>query len=237
MAVGPRVWDAAGMVADRVLASSRSGLVNGNRMEKLASVLDVPSVDELYLRLTSTWPDPQRLLVTGGESPARLPSDGFASPPERMMLADLQGYLPDDILTKVDRATMGASLEARAPLLDHRVVEFAWRLPIGQKIRSGEGKWLLRRILERHVPHSLTDRPKQGFGVPIDAWLRGPLLPWAQQLLSESRLRREGYLRPEPVRTALAEHLSGRHNRQHQLWNILMFEAWLDDQAPLRTPA
>jgi asparagine synthase (glutamine-hydrolysing) len=232
-AVAPGAWDTVGAVADRLLPTSRSGLVDGNRVGKLASVLDVASVEELYLRLTSTWLQPERLLIRGAEQPTNLPdqADGFAAPPLRMMLADLQSYLPDDILTKVDRATMGTSLEARAPLLDHRVVEFAWRLPLGQKIRSGEGKFLLRRLLERHVPRAMTNRPKQGFGVPIDSWLRGPLRDWAQDLLSESRLLREGFLRPEPIQAALTEHLGGRRNRQHQLWNVLMFEAWLDDTA------
>jgi asparagine synthase (glutamine-hydrolysing) len=147
-----------------------------------------------------------------------------------MMLADLLSYLPDDILVKVDRASMSASLEARAPLLDHRVVEFAWRLPLDQKIRGGEGKWLLRRVLERHVPREITDRPKQGFGVPIDEWLRGPLRGWAEDLLSRQKLAREGFLDPTPVQVALRDHLNGRRNLQYQLWTVLMFESWLDQQ-------
>jgi len=147
-----------------------------------------------------------------------------------MMLFDLLGYLPDDILAKVDRASMGTSLEVRAPLLDHRVVEFAWRLPINQKIRGGVGKWLLRRILEHHVPRALFERPKHGFGVPIDAWLRGPLREWAEDLLSEQRLQREGFLDPAPVRSALREHLQGRRNYQYKLWTVLMFQSWLDQQ-------
>jgi asparagine synthase (glutamine-hydrolysing) len=158
-------------------------------------------------------------------------------PAERMMLFDLLGYLPDDILAKVDRASMGNSLEVRAPLLDHRVVEFAWRLPLRQKIRGGESKWLLRRVLERHVPRPLFERPKAGFGVPIDAWLRGPLREWAEDLLSEERLAREGFFDPAPVRSALVEHLHGTRNRQYQLWTVLMFESWLDRQRDLGRPA
>jgi asparagine synthase (glutamine-hydrolysing) len=148
-----------------------------------------------------------------------------------MMLLDLLGYLPDDILVKVDRASMGVSLEARAPFLDHRVVELAWRLPLRQKVRGGEGKWILRRILDRHVPRSLLERPKQGFAVPIDSWLRGPLRGWAEDSLSADRLRRDGYLDPGPVQAALRDHLSGRRNRQHELWAVLAFQSWLDAQA------
>ena len=210
----------------------------GEKIHKGAGVMASESLDDLYRGMVSQWPDPQNLVLHGTE-PASL-SRGlrmdFAgmNDVEQMMALDMLSYLPDDILTKVDRAAMATSLETRVPFLDHRVVEFAWRLPMSCKLRrennSYTTKWALREVLYRHVPRALIERPKMGFGVPIDVWLRGPLKDWAEDLISESRLKREGYFNPEPIRRKWAEHQSGRRNWQHQLWCVFMFQAWLADQ-------
>ena len=146
-----------------------------------------------------------------------------------MMYLDSMSYLPDDILVKVDRAAMAVSLESRVPFLDRRVIEFAWQLPLSMKLRNKQGKWLLRQVLNKYVPSHLIDRPKMGFGVPIDSWLRNELRDWAESLLDEQRLEREGFFNVMAVREQWAEHLSGRFNRCYSLWNILMFQAWLED--------
>jgi asparagine synthase (glutamine-hydrolysing) len=204
----------------------------GDKLHKLADMLGARSADEVYLFLVSLWRRPADIVV-GGREPAtvltepehRLAASSFES---RMMYLDQVSYLPDDILAKVDRAAMGVSLETRVPMLDHKLIEFAWQLPLDMKIRNGSGKWLLRQVLYRHVPQQLIDRPKMGFGVPIDIWLRGPLRDWAESLLAEDRLRREAYFDPLPVRAKWQEHLSGRRNWQYHLWSLLMFQSWLE---------
>lgn len=229
-AVSPRAWDRIG----RALPSRLRQATLGDRLHKLAGVIDVASTDELYRRLVSQHREPRSIVIDGDEAPiwADAEATDFARSvrggdfTERMMFHDLVGYLADDILVKVDRAAMAVSLETRIPLLDHRLLEFAWSLPLDMKIRHGQGKWLLRQVLYRYVPKELIERPKQGFGIPLDSWLRGPLRDWAEALLDESRLRREGFLYPEPVRRKWSEHLSGRRNWQYWLWNVLMFQAW-----------
>ena len=225
-ALPPTAWDRLSRAVPR---SIRPPLA-GDKAHKLAALLSMADEDALYRRLVSQWDDPGSLVGSGREPQGILwdPTlrDDFANITDRMQFLDTATYLPDDILTKVDRASMAVGLEARVPLLDHRVVEFAWRLPPAMKVRGGQGKWLLRQVLNRYVPERLTDRPKMGFGVPIDRWLRGPLRDWAESLLAEDRLRKGGYFEPAPIRRAWAEHLSGHRNRQHQLWCMLMFESW-----------
>lgn len=202
----------------------------GEKIHKGARAMCSPAFDALYLELVSQWSDPASL-VRGGTEPATVltqadPALAALTGVPRMMALDLLTYLPDDILVKVDRAAMSVSLETRVPMLDHRVIEFAWRLPMEHKIRDGVSKWALRQVLYRHVPRALLERPKMGFGVPIDHWLRGPLREWAEALLEPRHLEAGGLLEPAPIRRAWAEHLQGVANRQHQLWNVLMFQAW-----------
>jgi asparagine synthase (glutamine-hydrolysing) len=199
----------------------------GEKLHKLAGVITRDTAG-VYRQLTSQWPDSAGVVIGGTEptwpAPAapKLPVDGIAL----MQALDTLGYLPGDILTKVDRASMAVSLEARCPLLDHRVVAFAWSLPANLKIRDGQAKWILRQVLYRHVPPALVDRPKAGFSIPVGGWLKSSLRDWAEDLLDESKLRQAGYFNPKPIRDLWRDHLDGRRNGQYALWSILMFEDW-----------
>jgi asparagine synthase (glutamine-hydrolysing) len=188
----------------------------------------------MYYGLVSHWKDPTVVVLNSSEPIISLTDRkqwaNLHDFTERMMYLDTITYLPDDILVKVDRACMGVSLESRMPLLDHQVVEFAWRVPLSMKLRNGQGKWILRQVLNQYVPPELIERPKMGFGIPIDSWLRGPLREWAEELLGEEKLKREGFFNPKPIREKWLEHQAGKRNWQFYLWNILMFQAWLNEQ-------
>lgn len=208
--------------------------LSGDRAHKLAEILSAPDAEEMYMGLISHWKQPASVVINGEEPGTALTKrEQWASLndlTQRMMYLDLVTYLPDDILVKVDRACMAVSLESRVPFLDHRVIEFAWQIPLSMKVRHGQGKWLLRQVLQKYVPPALIERPKMGFGVPIDTWLRGPLRDWAEAYLAEDRLRREGFFNPAPIRQKWLEHLSGKRDWQYYLWDILMFQAWLGKQ-------
>ena len=225
-ALPPSAWDYLSLAAPR---SIRPPLA-GDKAHKLAALLSMTDEDAFYRRLVSRWDEPDSLARDGREPHGILWDPTlqreFTDWTDRIQFLDTVTYLPDDILAKVDRASMAVGLEARVPLLDHRVVEFAWRLPPAMKVRAGQGKWLLRQVLSAYVPEHLTDRPKMGFAVPIEPWLRGPLRDWAESLLAEDRLRESGYFEPAPIRSAWAHHLSGLRSNQHLLWPVLMFESW-----------
>ena len=232
-AISPKVWD---LLANPLVALLPSNLRQsniGDKLHKLAGIIDVKFPQDIYQRLISQARDKEEVVI--GAMPCLSWSQSEATQfykenfIEKMMFQDLAGYLSDDILVKVDRAAMASSLETRIPMLDHDLIKFAWSLPIEKKVRSGQGKWLLRQVLDRHVPKALTDRPKKGFGVPLDAWLRGPLRDWAEDLLDESRIRSEGLLNAQLIRLKWEEHLSGKRNWHQWLWNVLMFQAWLEN--------
>ncbi|MEW6267159.1 MAG: asparagine synthase (glutamine-hydrolyzing) [Thermodesulfobacteriota bacterium] len=208
----------------------------GDTIHKVAEILGAESPRQIYRRLTSHFKRPAEIVIGAVEPPTAFTDEARQAQVSDflrwMMYLDLISYHPDDILVKVDRASMAVALEARVPMIDHRVVEFAATLPSRVMVRNGEGKWILRRILSKYVPPELWDRPKTGFGVPLGQWLRGPLKEWAEELLSESRLRRDGYFHPEPILTKWKEHLSLKRDWHYYLWDVLVFQAWLDAQRP-----
>jgi len=227
--VSTESWDRWFEWLRHVLPPKLRHRVPGCKLHKLADVLAAPDPASAYQWLVSHWRNPSEVVLGACETPR-----DFSESPEglnyaeKMMFYDANTYLPDDLLVKVDRATMAASLEARVPYLDPRVVEFAWRLGFASKVRGGEGKLPLRQVLYCHVPRALVGRPKSGFGIPLDSWLRGPLRDWAEALLDEKRLRNEGYFDPRPIRRIWTDHLTGQGAWQYHLWDILMFEEWLE---------
>jgi len=238
-AIPPQVWKTALETISPVLPPHIRQRNPADKLRKLTEILAAENPEAMYVQLISHWKDPTAVVIESSEPPTTLTDKSqWAELPDfrlRMMYLDMMTYLPDDILVKVDRASMGVSLEGRIPYLDHRVIEFAWRLPLSMKVHDGQGKWILRQILYQYVPKEMVERPKMGFGVPIDSWLRGPLHEWAESLLDEKVLRDQGYFDPIPIRQLWAEHLSGRHNREYLLWDVLMFQAWLTDEQ--QTPA
>jgi asparagine synthase (glutamine-hydrolysing) len=231
LSVQPERWDTIVDIIGKFVPRLQD-VQAGRKIHKVAGVLSSKQPLELYRELISIWKNPAEIVLHSRELETIVthPPDwiyrlDFA---EQMMYLDTMSYLPDDILVKVDRAAMAVSLESRVPFLDRRIIEFAWQLPLSMKLRNGQGKWVLRQVLDRYVPKQLIDRPKMGFGVPIDAWLRHELRDWAESLLDEHRLEREGFFNVGAVRQQWEEHLSGKFDRSYSLWNILMFQAWLE---------
>jgi asparagine synthase (glutamine-hydrolysing) len=244
--LGQKIWQKIGWMPSIVRQSMAQGLAQVgpwlpaklsavkpvNQLHRATEILRIADADAMYEQIVSHYREPEKLVLDSTEPPTLL-SDRrqwaqLSDFTQRMMYLDTMTYLPDDILVKVDRASMGVSLESRVPFLDHAVVEFAWQLPLAMKIRHGQGKWLLRQILYKYVPPQLIERPKMGFNVPIGAWLRGPLRDWAEHLINESKLHQQGILHAPLIRRMWAEHLAGHDHWQDVLWNVLMFQAWLE---------
>lgn len=226
--VSPQAWDRA----FNLFPFKIKHRAPGDKLHKLAEIFGAESPEGMYTGLVSHWKNPTAIVLGASEPPTHLTNRSqwadLSDFTLHMMYLDTVTYLPDDILVKVDRASMGVSLEGRVPFLDPRVVEFAWKVPLSMKVRGGKGKWLLRQVLHRYVPQELIERPKVGFGIPIDTWLRGPLREWGESLLDERRLKIEGFFKAELIREKWVEHLSGTRNWQYYLWDILMFQVWLE---------
>lgn len=234
--LAPRIWTKLKLLPFplRLLASrALSGIPFPGKISKILRLFSARDQQNFYKILSSHWIAPD-LAIKGGEilsdSSSALQCHSVDSFEHWMMALDTSQYMADDVLVKVDRAAMANSLETRVPLLDHRLVELAWQLPLHMKIRNGVGKWILREVLYRHVPRHLIERPKKGFSVPLGQWLRGPLRDWAENLLDERRLVSDGYFHPESISTLWRAHLSGKCDNSLKLWSVLMFQDWLANQ-------
>jgi asparagine synthase (glutamine-hydrolysing) len=229
----PQLWDSLFQISGPCLPSAMKHRLAGQKLHKLAGLLGLGNLESVYQTLVSHWNDPTEIVIGSKEPQTAITTPGDWAKglefTEQMMFLDTLTFLPDDMLTKVDRASMAVGLEARVPLLDPRVVEFAWRLPMSMKLRGHQGKWILRELLAKYVPRPLVTGPKAGFSIPLDRWLRGPLREWADSLLDERRIREDGFFQAPPIRKKWAEHLSGKRASQNHLWAILMFQAWWDE--------
>lgn len=231
LAPPPSLWERVARTTARITPSRMQVQDPATKLQKLADALKTDSPAALYRAWSSLWQEPHQIALGAAEPSSSIEAEPFETDmgiADAMMYLDLVTYLPGDVLTKVDRASMGVGLEIRAPFLDHRVVEYAWQLPQTMKAQGGEGKWALRQVLDRKVPRSLVGGTKRGFAAPVGDWLRGPLRDWAEELISPQRLAREGFFAPMPIRDAWGEHLRGRRNLQEPLWGVLMFQAWLE---------
>lgn len=233
----PRYWRLLSKVPRPLRAVCAAAIAHSpapDKFLKLAEVMAARSKEDFYRLMMSHWTEPEAVVRYAQELASVLNSPELWPKTDSyehwMMAMETQMYMPDDILVKVDRAAMANSLETRVPLLDHRIIEFAWKLPLNMKIRDGKGKWVLREVLYKHVPRELIERPKKGFSVPLGDWLKGPLRDWAEALLDEKRLMSEGYFYPAPVRKAWKQHIKGQRDNSGKLWSVLMFQAWLDAQ-------
>tara|TARA_Y100001960_G_scaffold137487_1_gene145836 strand:- start:484 stop:2373 length:1890 start_codon:yes stop_codon:yes gene_type:complete len=222
-------------IINTLLWSSVEMAQPGEKVLKALSILDAKNAQDLYSRLVSDWLEPNELVIGSMQAEYVLNTEHLQPRTDNlihmMMALDMQCYLPDDILTKVDRAAMAVSLETRVPFLDHLIVEFAWTLPTAFKLRGGAGKWPLREILKNYIPDRLLNRPKMGFGIPLANWLRSDLRDWAEDLISQEKMSQQGFFRVQIIRKIWNEHLKGEKNNANLLWNVLMFQSWLESQA------
>jgi len=237
-AFGPETWDEAFTHIRPILPKSLRLRMPGYKVHKLASLLPSENPMEMYAGMASHWTEPEQVVSGAAQlQPLHMVQDQWCDLPDferQAIYLDTITYLPNDILVKLDRATMAYGLEGRIPFLDPRVVEFAWRLPLHMKVRPNEGKWILRQVLYRYVPPELVERPKMGFGIPLGAWLRGPMREWAEELLEPRRLREEGFFNADAVRSKWSAHLAGQGAWQFHLWDILMFQLWWEHQNSAR---